>query len=151
MGTYTNFIGLKSSTSQTINAGGVVALGSIYRKFITRCAKGLDTFVANGTSVSLQHSGFYKVTAVVTFTAPVAGNITLQFAENGVPITGASATETITTATTETRTITLDYLFVVSKGYVDCTLTTLIKNISLINASTVAVNISNIVFDVVKL
>ena len=150
MGTNTNFIGLKNSTAQSIAVGGAINLGSVYRKYVSRCAKGFDTFTSSDQNLTLQHSGFYKVTAVVTFTAPTPGDVTLQFAENGVPVTGATATETITTADTEFRTITLDYLFVVSKGYVECGLTTLIKNISIISPA-VPVTITNVIVNAIKL
>lgn len=148
--TKTNFIGLKNSTTQSIAVGGAINLGAVYRKYVTKCSRGLNTFEADDENLTLQHSGFYKVTAVVTFTAPTAGDVTLQFAENGVPIAGASATETITTANTEFRTITLDYLFVVSRGYVECSLTNLIKNISIISPA-VPVTITNIVVNAIKL
>ena len=148
--TKTNFIGLKNSTAQTIAVGGAIDLGAVYRKYVTKCSRGLNTFEASDENLTLQHSGFYKVTSVVTFTAPTTGDVTLQFAENGVPVAGATATETITTANTEFRTITLDYLFVVSRGYVECSLTNLIKNISIISPA-VPVTITNIVVNAIKL
>ena len=148
--TKTNFIGVKNSTPQSIAVGGAIDLGAIYRKYVTKCQNGLNTFEANDENLTLQHSGFYKVTAVVTFTAPTAGDVTLQFAENGVPILGASATETLTTASTEFRTITLDYLFVVSKGYVECSLTNLIKNISIIS-SAIPITVTNVIVNAIKL
>lgn len=146
----TNFIGLKNSTTQAVAVGGAIDLGAVYRKYVTKCSRGFDTFASNDQNLTLQHSGFYKVTAVVTFTAPTASDVTLQFAENGVAVTGATATETITTANTEFRTITLDYLFVVSKGWVECNITTLIKNISIISPS-VPVTITNVIVNAVKL
>lgn len=148
--TKTNFIGVKNSTTQSIAVGGAIDLGAIYRKYVTKCQNGLNTFETSGENLTLQHSGFYKVTAVVTFTAPTAGDVTLQFAENSVPVLGASATETITTATTEFRTITLDYLFVVSKGYVECSLTNLIKNISIIS-SAIPITVTNVIVNAIKL
>ena len=148
--TKTNFIGIKNSTNQSVAVGGAIDLGAVYRKFVTRCPKGLLTFETNGENLTLQHSGFYKITAVVTFTAPTAGDVTLQFAENGIPILGATATETITTASTEFRTITLDYLFVVSKGFVENSLTNLIKNISIIS-SAIPITVTNVIVNAVKL
>lgn len=146
----TNFIGLKNSTAQAVAVGGAIDLGAVYRKYVTKCSRGFDTFTSSDQNLTLQHSGFYKVTAVVTFTATTASDVTLQFAENGVAVTGATATETITTANTEFRTITLDYLFVVSKGWVECNITTLIKNISIISPS-VPVTITNVIVNAVKL
>lgn len=150
MSTKTNFIGLKNSTAQTVAVGGAIDLGAVYRKYVSKCPLGLLTFESSDENLTLQHSGFYKVTAVVTFTAPTAGDVTLQFAENGVPVTGATATETITTANTEFRTITLDYLFVVSKGYVECNLTSLIKNISIIS-SAIPITVTNVIVNAIKL
>ena len=150
MSTKTNFIGIKNSTAQTVAVGGAIDLGAVYRKYVTKCSRGLNTFESSDENLTLQHSGFYKVTAVVTFTAPAAGDVTLQFAENGVPVLGATATETITTADTEFRTITLDYLFVVSKGYVECSLTSLIKNISIIS-SAIPITVTNVIVNAIKL
>ena len=150
MSTKTNFIGIKNSTAQSVAVGGAIDLGAVYRKYVTKCSRGLNTFESSDENLTLQHSGFYKVTAVVTFTAPTAGDVTLQFAENGVPVLGATATETITTANTEFRTITLDYLFVVSKGYVECSLTSLIKNISIIS-SAIPITVTNVIVNAIKL
>lgn len=144
------YIGLSNSNSQSVAVGGAIDLGSVYRKYVTKCPKGLITFEANDENLTLQHSGAYKITAVVTFTAPTAGDVTLQFAENGVPVTGATATETITTANTEFRTITLDYEFIVSKGFIDCSLATLIKNISIIS-SAIPITVTNVIVNAIKL
>ena len=128
MNTY--IIGTLNTTTQDLVVGDTVDLGSVYRRFVNRGKCGLTTYDFTSNAISLQHSGFYHITATIQFTAPVAGDVTFSLAENGVAITGASVTETITTATTEIRSAVIDFYVVVSKGYVSCMPTTLIKNIS---------------------
>ena len=58
-------------------------------------------------SVVLRRPGYYKVTATVTFTAATPGNISFAIQKDGVNVPGITATETITTADTEVRTVVL--------------------------------------------
>jgi len=58
-------------------------------------------------SVVLRRPGYYKVIANVTFTAATPGNISFAIQKDGVNVPGITATETITTADTEVRTVTL--------------------------------------------
>lgn len=142
-------LGLKRIGTQTILAGGTINLGDVYRRFCRKNQCGIPVFSTNGTSVTLQHSGIYHITANITFTAPTAGNAIFQLAENGVVISGASATETITTATTEVKTTTLDYYVLVDKGCVLGTPSVIIKSISILNSG-IGTTISNVVFNVEK-
>lgn len=112
-------------------------------------ACGVKTFDFDGNSINLQQSGIYTVTALVTFTAPAAGNVVLQLTDNGVVIPGAIATETITTATTEVKTTTIQYQLLVDSTCVLGQYSTQVKNISLLNSG-VASTISNVVVNVVK-
>ena len=45
------------------------------------------------------------MTVTATFTAPVAGVISIALQQNGTAVTGASASTTITTASTEVRSL----------------------------------------------
>lgn len=103
-------LGAKNTTSQTVLTNGIVNLGAVYRKY---CKKNCETntFTFNSTSVSLNQKGVYHLTLNANVSGSAAGNVTLQLFENGVAVPGAIATQTITTATTEVRNITIDYYF----------------------------------------
>lgn len=137
-------IGFKNNATQNLSVNEAVNLGSVYRRYSN------GTFAINPTSVSLLQSGFYKVTTTITFSAPAAGDVTFQLASNNTPIESALATETITVADTEIRSLTIDYIILVSKGCVANIPTTLIENISLLNIG-VASTVTNVIFNVVKL
>lgn len=141
-------IGLKNATEQAVPAGGIINLGTVYRKYCKKC-NGVKTFDATSQSVSLQKAGMYQVTATVTFSAPVAGDVTIELYENGLP-TGALATETITTADTEIRSVAIDYIVLTDEGCLLNQLTTLIDVLSLVNTSDIVATITNVVFDVIK-
>lgn len=142
----TYFIGTRNTAEQTIPAGGALALGEVYRRYICRGKCGLTTFDTTGTAITVNHSGFYKAVAMVTFSAAAAGDVTIQLTENGVAIPGALATETITTPDTEFRTVTIPFRFLVNKGCVAGIPTVLAKNISV--TSDVAITVTNYVLDV---
>lgn len=141
-------IGAKNSTNQTLLTNGLVDFGAVYRKF---CKKdcGVKTFDFTSNSVSLQKSGIYQVTITAIVSAPTAGDVTLQLYENGVAIPGAIATETITTATTEFHTLTIDHFILVDNDCVLGQATTLAKSLSLVNVG-VGSTITNVVIDIVK-
>lgn len=102
-------IGIKNTTSQTVPALGAIDLGSVYRRYCKKNNCGIKTFDITSTSVVLQQQGIYHITATLVASAPTAGNVTVQLLINGSPIPGAFSTETITTATTEFRTLVIDY------------------------------------------
>lgn len=112
-------LGLLNNASQTLLTNGLVNLGSPYRKYCKKC-NGVSTFTASGTSVSLNQSGIYHVTVKAVASGTAAGNVTLQLNSNGLPLPGASSTETITTATTELRTFVIDYYIKVDTARILC-------------------------------
>lgn len=142
-------LGTRNATSQTLVTGSTLNLGEIYRKYCKKNNCGIKTFDFNSTSVALQQSGIYHVTATITFTAPVAGVVIFQLTENGVAIPSALASETITTATTEVKTTTIDFYVLVDNACVLGNATTLIKSLALVNTG-VASTVSNVVFNVEK-
>lgn len=147
----TFIIGTRNTSTQDLAVGDTVDLGSVYRKYVCRGKCGLNTYeLSGGDAISLQHSGFYHITATLTFTAPAAGVVTFQLASNDVALIGATASETITTADTEVRTTTIDYYVLVNKGCVAGIPTTLIENISIINTG-VASTVTNVVVNIEKL
>ena len=142
-------LGVKNIGSQTLEVDEFANFGSVYRRYCKKNVCGIRTFDLAGTSISLNHEGMYKVTITATFTAPAAGDVTLQLVEDGVATPGAFVTETITTATTEFRTVTLDYIVLVDSNCILGRNTTVPKSISLQNTG-VAATITNIVTNVVK-
>ena len=90
-------LGTRNSTTQALTTGASVNLGEVYRKFCRKNSCGVKTFDFNGTSVALQQSGMYHITATITFTAPVAGLVIFQLTENGVAIPSAEITQRVTT------------------------------------------------------
>lgn len=99
---------------QTVLAGGVVNQGTTYRRYFPPCSCS-KAIVNNGTSVSLNATGIYEVEVEATFTSATAGDVTLQLFANGEPILGAFATETITTADTEVRSVSFSTYVVVDQ------------------------------------
>lgn len=147
---YKNLVlGTLNSGTQTVLADGIVNIGSVYRKYCRKNRCGVPAFSRTSQDVLMQHEGIYKVHATFVVSAPVAGDVTVQLLENGVPVVGVLATETITTATTEFRTMSIDYLVLVDK---DCLLgqeSTLAKTISFQNTG-VDATFTNVVVNVTK-
>lgn len=70
-----------------------------------------SVLTSNGIGVTISRcGGYYDILAMVTFTAPVAGDVTINILQDGVIV--GTATTTITTATTETRTLTIPALVI---------------------------------------
>ena len=144
-------IGIKNTTSQTVPADGTINLGSVYRRYCKKNNCGIKTFDTTSTSVSLQHQGIYHITATLVASAPTAGNVTVQLLINDNAIPGAFSTETITTATTEFRTLVVDYYALVDDINLLGNNTTAIDTISLQNTgveatfTSVVMNIDKVV------
>lgn len=88
-----------NTNSASVLANGIVPLNVAKRN---NCV-----IIPGNDGAVLRKPGYYDVTATVTFTAPAAGNVTLAVQKDGVTVPGITATETITTANTEFRTVTL--------------------------------------------
>ena len=102
-------LGVKNTTTQAVLADGIVNIGSVYRRYCKKTKCGLPTFARTANDITLQGEGIYHVTATFVFTAPAAGVVTVQLLANGEVVEGAFASETITTAATELRTMVIDY------------------------------------------
>lgn len=112
-----------TTASSAVIANGTLPLSTIIRR------RGRDVNLS-GNSIAITDTGsnYYLVTVNATFTAPVAGVISLALQQNGVSITGATASTTVTTATTEVRSLsfsaivrtfnggTIDSLTIVNNG-----------------------------------
>ena len=113
-------IGTKNTGSQTVLANSTINLGTpVYRKYCKRTCKGLPTFDATSTGITLNGQGIYHISATFVGAGTVAGALTVQMYDNGEIVTGATSTETITTANTEQRTLVIDYYVKVDS---DCVL-----------------------------
>lgn len=141
-------LGAKNTASQTVLTNGIVNLGAVYRKY---CKKncGVTTFAFDGNSIALNQKGIYHLTLTANVSGTAAGDVTLQLVENGFLIPGALATESITTATTELRNLTLDYYFLVDNTCILGCETTLAKTITVVNTG-IGATISNLVVNVEK-
>lgn len=93
--------------------------------------------------------GIYKVTATFVGAGTAAGDLTIQMYDNGDAISGATATETITTANTEQRTLVIDYFVKVDSSCVLGNWSVSPKTISFRNTG-VAATFNNVVVDIVK-
>lgn len=113
-------IGTKNTESQTVLANSTINLRTpVYRKYCKRTCQGLPTFDATSTGITLNGQGIYHITATFVGAGTVAGALTVQMYDNGEIVTGATSTETITTANTEQRTLVIDYYVKVDS---DCVL-----------------------------
>ena len=142
-------LGLANTAAQDVVAGGLVNLGTVYRRFSKKNECGLGTFNYFGTGVSLNHKGIYEVEVTAVVSAPAAGVVTLQLEQNGVLIPAAFASETITTADTELRTLNFSYFILVDNDLVLNYPTTTAQSLTIRNTG-VESTIENIVVNITK-
>lgn len=90
-----------NTTATSVVSNGTLPITTVVRR---PCNNNVS-LVNNGIAVQDRYSSYYEVTVNATFTAPVAGDVTIALYQNGTAIPGATATETITTATTEYRNV----------------------------------------------
>lgn len=109
-------IGVKNSLSQTVATNGTVNLGSVYRKYCRKNSCGTPAFAFAGDNIALNQSGIYHVTATLVAAGSEAGTLTVGLYANGVLIPAGISSETITTATTELRTLTIDQYILVDRS-----------------------------------
>lgn len=89
-----------NTTSTAVVANGTLPLTTIVRR------RGNDINLSgNSVAISDCGSNYYLVSVNATFTVPVAGVVTLALQQNNANVTGATASTTITTATTEVRSL----------------------------------------------
>lgn len=144
-------IGTKNTSTQAVLADGIINLGSVYRRYCKKNDCGVPAFARTANDITLQHSGIYHITATFVVSAPAAGVVTVQLLQNGEEVDGAFASETITTATTELRTMVIDYYILVDRDLVLDTESTIAQTISFENTgvaatyTSVVVNIDKVV------
>lgn len=133
-----SLIYVATTTPSAVVANGTLPLATIVRR------RGRDVNLS-GNSIAITDTGsnYYRVTVTATFTAPVAGTIALALQQNGVAVTGATASTTITTATTEVRSLSFTAIVRTFNGGT-------IDSLTVINSG-LAATFSNIAVDVEKL
>lgn len=142
-------IGTQNTGSQTVLTDGIISTGNVYRKYCKRATSGLPTFATTDSGITLNGQGIYHLTATFVGAGTAAGTLTVQMLENGAAVTGGLASETITTADTELRTLVIDrYVIVDSTCLLGCT-STLAKTISFTNTG-VGATFSNVVVNIDK-
>ena len=124
-----SLIYLVTPSASEIASDGVLPLSTIVRRRSYAIQQSND-------SVVLGASGYYHVSVTLTFTAPEAGNVTVELRQDGVPVRGATASATVTTAETEINSLSFDAIVRVPCG---CSAVTL----SVVNTG-VAITTSNI-------
>ena len=93
-------IDVATTGSNTVATNGALPLSNITRR-------DGDCIDLGGNSIILSEYGsnYYFVTVTATFTAPVEGVVTLNLQQNNSNVVGATGSSTVTTATTEVRSI----------------------------------------------
>ena len=128
-----SLIFMTTTTDAAVLANGIIPLTTIQRR--------RGRAIQNGTnSVLLNMPGYYKITGSVTFTAPAAGVVNIQLQKNNVDVPGIAVGETITTATTEVRTLNIN-------GIVRVYCNEDIATLTLVNNG-VAITVQNVALDV---
>lgn len=144
-------LGTRNNATQTTLTDGTIDLGSVYCRYCKKTCNGLPNFSTTSDTVTLNGDGIYHITAKFVVSGTAAGVATAQMFVNGQPVTGAIASETITTATTELRTMVIDEYVLVDKTCILGTSSTLAKAISFVNTgigatyTSVVVNIDKVV------
>lgn len=127
-----------TTSSSAVVANGTLPLATVVRR------RGNDVNLSgNAVAITDCGSNYYLVSVNATFTAPAAGIVTLNLQQNGVNVTGATASVTVTTPTTEVRSLSFTAIIRTfnSQG---------IDALSIVNAG-VAATFSNITMTVEKL
>ena len=135
-----SYVKTVNSNSTSVLANSVVPIGTTLVTGYDRC--NIER-IGNSIVIYDRCSNGYKVTANVTFTAPVAGTITLLMQQNGVNIVGATASTTITTASTEVRNLSFSTIVKSTSGTTNDIITLLTDSL--------AITASNVEFDVERL
>ena len=138
-----NSIFVGTNTPITVNVNGFIPLRTILHRKNGNNKSEID---AAGDAITIQTSNCarprYDAIASITFTAATAGDVSISFYVNGVLIPYTTKTETITTASTEYRTLTIPCAILTNR----CALNT----ITLVNTGAVGITVTNATINVVE-
>ena len=126
-----SLIYLATPTVSTVPQNGVLPLTTIVRR------RGQSVQQSND-SIVLGAPGYYHASVTATFTAPAAGTVTLALRQDGVQVQGGTASTTITTATTEVRSLSFEAIIRVPCCGAPVTLTVVNTGVA-INTSNIAI------------
>ena len=80
-----------NQSTQSASVNGIIDLGSVIRRF--GCNLRL-----NGNAIEVEGAGYYTIDANVTIAPTAAGNVQVAIFKNGVQLTGAIATGSVSSA-----------------------------------------------------
>lgn len=80
-----------NTSSQSVNAGSAVVLGSVVHR------NGCNCYLLNN-SIQCKGQGIYSVKSSITLSPTATGNVSVSIYKDGNALAGATATETIATA-----------------------------------------------------
>lgn len=124
-----------NTSGAAVPIGNTVPVGSIIRRY----GKCID---ATGSAINVQEAGYYDVDVSASVTAAAAGDVVLALTQDGVPVPGARAAATVTTATTQVVDLSFNAIIrVMCCGNV---------NLSVLVGGTAVPTIQNMAFRVVK-
>lgn len=93
-------------SSQTVAVGSILGLGSVLRRFGCNCR-------LSGNAIEIEGEGYYEIDASITLAPTTAGNVTVTALLDGVAISGATASESVTTAN---NSVSLPIITTIRKG-----------------------------------
>lgn len=85
-----------NSGAQAVAVGGTINLGSIVRRFGRECCD--PTINLNGSSITLNESGYYDIDVAATALPTAAGPVTITVFQDGVAVPGSTNTTTAAAA-----------------------------------------------------
>lgn len=109
---------IANNISGNVATNTAIPLGTIQRRY--GCSLN-----AASSGVTLNDCGYYLVNATITFTAPATGVVAITLQQDGVSVIGATAAESVNTATTEQHTVAITAIVRVFGGNAPDTLTLL--------------------------
>ena len=80
-----------NQSSQAVEENSIINLGSVIRRY--GCNLRL-----NGNAIEVSGEGYYKIDCNVTLAPTTAGTVTVAIYKNGVQLTGATASGSVSTA-----------------------------------------------------
>lgn len=128
-----SLIFMTTTTEASVLSNGIIPLTTIQRRRGKSIQSGND-------SILLAPNGYYLVSGSITFTAPAAGDVSVKLQKNNVDIPGITASTTITTPTTEVRTLNIN-------GIIRVFCNEDVANITLINSG-VAITVQNVALNI---
>lgn len=81
-------INTANANNQTVGIGGIISPGGVVRRYGCNCQ-------LSGNAITITGTGYYDISASITLTPSAAGTVTVTAYQDGVPLQGATASETV--------------------------------------------------------